>query len=335
MRTISLSKIEISDSPFEERKVDNLITVPAMDLKFAAPANPNDALEDMLKKVHSWRGGGFTVLVATGTQAQSQRLLAFFEKSQLTAQMIKESDHEIAAWVAEQRENVNLIHIIPRALNESLRLTDEQIIFLRDEDFFGKKQNRRREYKQTGTLQERTNTLAFADLKPGDSIVHVQHGIGTYEGLKVMQIGGVDAEFITLSYKDNDKLYLPIYRIGQITKYSGPKGEHLMDKLGGTGWAKTKIRVRGHLRELAAELLQLYAKRSQVHRPPFPSNDDDFSKFEGSFPYDETNDQLRAVDDIVKDMTSDKPMDRLVCGDRRFGKTEVAMRAGVQGDRRS
>ena len=330
VRTISLSKIVIHDSPFEEQQIENRITVPALDLRFALNGSPSEVLEEMLKKVHGWRETGYTVLVAAGTMAQSQRLLAFFEKSRFTAKLVPESDHEIANWVEEQSENENLVHVIPHSLDESLRLTDEKLIFLRDEDFFGKKQSRRREYKQTGTLQERTGGLQFTDLKPGDSVVHVQHGIGIYEGLKVMPIGGVDAEFIALSYKDGDKLYLPIYRIGQITKYSGPKGDSLLDKLGGIQWAKTKVRVRNHLRELAAELLQLYAKRSQITRDPFPQNDDDFAKFEGAFPYDETNDQLRAVDDIVGDMTSDKPMDRLVCGDVGFGKTEVAMRAAFK-----
>jgi transcription-repair coupling factor (superfamily II helicase) len=328
-QTISLSKIEVSDSPFTEKSTDNRITVPAMDVRLGGQTTGDaaNALGDALSKVHAWRESGLTVFVAAGTHAQSQRLLAFFEKSRFHARLVPDEDYGFTEWVREQNEDSEMIHIIPRSLGESLRLQDESLVFLRDEDFFGKKQQRRREYKSTGTLAERTHSMSFGDLKPGDAIVHEQHGIGIYEGLKVMPIGGVDAEFIALAYKDGDKLYLPIYRIGQIKKYSGPRGEHLIDKLGGTQWAKVKIKVRGHLRELAAELLQLYAKRSQVHRPPFPENDSDFSKFEAAFPYDETDDQLKAVDDIVGDMTSDRPMDRLVCGDVGFGKTEVAMRA--------
>lgn len=332
-RTIAFSKIEIHDSPFEETTIDNRITVPASELRFAGGATPSETLEEMLGKVHQWRETGFTVLVAAATVAQSQRLLAFFEKSRFTAQLIKEGDYDFAGWTEQQRENEALLHVIPRSLDESLRLNDENLIFLRDEDFFGAKAARkqqRREHKKSGTLQERANALQFADLNVGDAVVHEQHGIGIYDGLKVLAVAGVESEFIALSYKEGDKLYLPIYRIGQITKYSGPRGEHMIDKLGGTQWGKTKIKVRNQLRELAAELLQLYAKRSQAHREPFPRNDDDFAKFEGSFPYDETDDQLRAVDDIVGDMTSDKPMDRLVCGDVGFGKTEVAMRAAFK-----
>lgn len=327
---IVFSKIEYQDHPFDQTEPENKIALPVMELKFPPVPAGTDALSAMLDRVHGWRETGFSVLIAAGTQAQSQRLIAFFQKSHLQVRVVGEADYAIGRWLEDQEHDANLIHLISRGAGESLRLNDERLVILRDEDFFGKKQHRRREHKTTGTLENRAGALSFQDLKPGDAIVHVLHGIGIYEGLKVMPIAGIDAEYITLSYKDGDKLYLPIYRIGQIQKYSGPRSEHLIDKLGGTQWQKTKIKVRTQLRELAVELLQLYAKRSQAHRPPFPVNDDDFTKFEGAFPYDETDDQLKAVDDIVGDMTSDKPMDRLVCGDVGFGKTEVAMRAAFK-----
>ncbi len=297
--------------------------------KGPSAANPAEQLDSMLGKVKAWREAGLTVLISAGTQAQTQRLGALFERGDLHFKTLTEDDYNVATWVEEQLQNPKLLHIIPRTISESLRITEEGLLFLRDEDFFGKKQ-RRQTYKNKGTLADRTHTLSFSDLNPGDAVVHILHGIGRYEGLKVMPIGGVDAEFITVAYKDGDKLYLPIYRINQIQKYTGPAGEGLMDKLGGTQWNKVKSRVRNHLREIAGDLLVLYAKRSQVRREPFPHNDADFAQFEAAFPYDETDDQLKAVDDIVADMTSDKPMDRLVCGDVGFGKTEVAMRAAFK-----
>lgn len=330
-RSIKLSKIEFSDKPHDDENDSPGVTYHVTDLKFPPPAsaNPNETMDDMVRRVRTWKETDFTVFIAAGTQAQSQRLAALFERSNLECVTVGEDDFDLATWEHEQRQREQLVHVVPRTLGESVRLNDEKIVFLRDEDFFGRKQ-RRRDYKAKGSLVERTHTLSFGDLNPGDAVVHVLHGIGVYEGLKVMPIGGIDAEFITVSYKDGDKLYLPIYRINQIQKYSGPAGEKLIDKLGGTQWQKVKGRVRNHLREIANDLLELYAKRSQIHRPPFPSNDDDFSKFEAAFPYDETDDQLKAVNDIVDDMTSDKPMDRLVCGDVGFGKTEVAMRAAFK-----
>lgn len=330
-RSFELSKIEFQESPLDRDATSTHLTFPVLELKFPPPssANPMDALDGMLERVRAWKKAGSAVFVTAGTQAQTQRLTALFDRGELTARTVADDDTSLSNWVEAQAADANLVHIIPRTTTESLRFNEEGLVFLRDEDFFGKKQ-RRQAYKQKGSIVERTHTLSFGDLNPGDAVVHVLHGIGVYEGLKVMPINGIDAEFITVSYKDGDKLYLPIYRINQIQKYSGPAGEKLIDKLGGTQWTKVKSRVRNALREIASDLLQLYAKRSQVHREPFPSNDEEFSQFEAAFPYDETDDQLKSVNDIVNDMTSDKPMDRLVCGDVGFGKTEVAMRAAFK-----
>ncbi|HVK60329.1 MAG TPA: CarD family transcriptional regulator, partial [Bdellovibrionales bacterium] len=328
VQTLSFSKIEVQDAPHAGSEEGVRVTFPSLEVKLP-PTTQVDSFEEILKRIHSWREQGFAVFVAAGTQAQAQRLSALLERGDFHPTTVGETDGSFESWRETQQQSRDLIHIVPRSLRESLRLNEEQIIFLRDEDFFGRKQ-KRRDYKQKGSLVERTHAMNFGDLKPGDAVVHILHGIGTYEGLKVMPIGGVDAEFITLSYKDGDKLYLPIYRINQIQKYSGPGGERLIDKLGGTQWQKVTGRVRNHLREIASDLLDLYAKRSQVHRPPFPKNDEDFAKFEAAFPYDETDDQLKAVDDIVGDMTNERPMDRLVCGDVGFGKTEVAMRAAFK-----
>ncbi len=280
-------------------------------------------------RVRSWRAEKNLVFITASTQAQAKRLELLFEKLELLPVLVSEEVFDFSSMAQAQKENLQLIHIIERVNDQSLRFADENIIFLRDEDFFGKKQ-RKREHKTKGSLETRAGTLSFSDLNVGDRLVHILHGIGVYEGLKVMPIAGIDAEFIQISYKDGDKLYLPIYRINQINRYGGPGGEALLDKLGGTGWQKTKVKVKNHLREIAGDLLELYAKRAQMHRPPFPPNDSDYSDFEAAFPYDETDDQLKAVRDLLADMTSDKPMDRLICGDVGFGKTEVAIRAAFK-----
>lgn len=278
------------------------------------------------KKFHEWRNVGNAVVVAVTTHAQAQRLQLLFEKSELKALLVGADGFAWEQYLEEQRRDPNLIHIINRPLGESLRYQDENLVLLREEDLFGLKRPRA-EYKSSGTLEQRAHAFNFGDLKTGDLIVHKLHGIGVYEGLKVMPIQGLDAEFIQLKYKDNDRLYLPVYRVHQIQKYSGPSSPALVDKLGGTGWEKTKTKVRAHLRDVAAELLQIYAQRSVAERSPFALPDADFASFEATFPYTETDDQLRAIHDVIKDLQKPHPMDRLICGDVGFGKTEVAMRA--------
>lgn len=233
-----------------------------------------------------------------------------------------ENDYFWDTWLHSKDRAVLLI---PRGLDESALLAEEEVLILQEEDLLGKRQ--RKKTSAVADFQKQAKRLNFGDLKPGDYVVHVKHGIGLYDGLQVMNIGGVQSEFIQVSYKDKDKLYLPVYRINQLQKYSSGVLQVGLDKLGGQAWEKTKTKVRGHLRDLASDLLKLYAQRAELTRESFVWDEGDLIKFERGFPYEETDDQLRAIDDLMKDFRSNKPMDRLICGDVGFGKTEVAMRA--------
>lgn len=277
------------------------------------------------QKFNQWADHGFRVLVAARSVSQSERLRILFEKLDLPYRLVHADDNNWEEWTQSQKGQAP-VTLIPKALPESLRLPEEHVIFLREEDLLGKK-SRLRETKSSDEFSKKAKRLSFGELQPGDCIVHVQHGIGVYDGLKVMNIGGIDSEFIQISYKDKDKLYLPVYRVGQLQKYSGHASTALLDKLGGTGWEKTKTKVKGAIRDLASELLALYAKRAELHRPAHAVHDSALRSFELAFPFDETEDQMRAINDLLKDFRSTKPLDRLICGDVGFGKTEVAMRA--------
>jgi transcription-repair coupling factor (superfamily II helicase) len=281
------------------------------------------ALQNKLKQ---WKGDNYRIFVSLRNATQAQRLKNYFEHMDFEFRQIAADDHRWDTLISDQNRDPKIIHFLLRPCFESLRIEDEKIIFLREEDFFGKK-SRVSSQSATDEFQKQAKRLNFGDLKPGDLVVHIKHGIGQYEGLKVMPVDGIDSEFIQLSYKEKDKLYLPVYRVGQLQKYSGAAGAIPLDKLGGTSWEKTKIKVKGHLKDIASELLALYAKRAEIQRPPFKLSDAEIQKFEHDFPYEETEDQQRSIQDIYKDMKSTKPMDRLVCGDVGFGKTEVAMRA--------
>ncbi len=329
-QVLSLTKVRVGDESMDEGHA--ILPISTFDLKEVAStarqfATQASELSDFLnRKIREWKNLNYAVFVSVSTQTQAQRLRLILERSEINAVLVDENAYEWDQWLRLQREQRNLIHIVERPVGESLRYSDEHFILLREEDLFGNKRATR-EYKSSGTLEQRAHAFNFGELKVGDLIVHKIHGIGIYEGLKVMPIQGIAAEFIQIKYKDNDRLYLPVYRVHQIQKYSGPSTGALVDKLGGPGWEKTKSKVRSHLRDLAAELLDIYAKRSVAERPVFSSPNEDYFAFEATFPYQETEDQLRAVRDVLSDLQKPRPMDRLICGDVGFGKTEIAMRA--------
>lgn len=283
-----------------------------------------EAADSKLKK---WKAEGYRILIGVKNQSYIERLRLMLEKMNFTTERRVDDEYKWDTWLQEQDRDANLIHIIPRQLLQSLRLDEEKIIFIKDEDFWGKKQRVSKESSASQDFQKQARRLSFGDLKPGDLVVHIKHGIGVYEGLKIMPINGIDSEFIQVGYKDKDKLYLPVYRVGQLQKFSGGATTTVLDKLGGTGWEKTKTKVKSALKDIASDLLKLYAKRAELHRPPFKWKPDEITAFENSFPYEETQDQIRAIYDIARDLDGTRPMDRLVCGDVGFGKTEVAMRA--------
>ncbi len=278
--------------------------------------------EAFKKKIRAYHENGSRIWITHKNASSLQKVHFALQKMGFEFQDASENEFLWNSWFHSDHKKIILI---PRSLDESLLLSEENLVLLQEEDLLGKKQ--RKKSDAVSDFQKKAKRLNFGDLKPGDYVVHVKHGIGLYEGLQIMNIGGIETEFIQVSYKDKDKLYLPVYRVNQLQKYSGAAATIGLDKLGGVGWEKTKTKVRGHLRDLASDLLKLYALRSELHRPAWAWDEGDLLKFEKGFPYEETDDQLRAIDDLVKDFTSSKPMDRLICGDVGFGKTEVAMRA--------
>lgn len=174
----------------------------------------------------------------------------------------------------------------------------------------------------------RTDLLTIEDLKADDLVVHVEHGIGRYKGLVKLKLNGSTNDFLLIVYKENDKLYLPVDRMGLIQKYMGVDGiAPVLNKLGGKTWDRVKDKVKKSTEKIAGELLNLYAQRKTREGFAFENVDAYYHEFESGFPYEETEDQKRAIDHVLEDMMKSVPMDRLVCGDVGYGKTEVALRA--------
>lgn len=300
VQKIVLSRLRVEDgaSPGEAAAPDH-IHYSTTSLVFPPASLPEKTLDFVRARLQS----GDQIWISCQTENQTQR---------------------IRSLLGDLHPQVGLL---ASPLSESLRSPEDSLCLLRESDFLGPKKRRSNEPSSSKTAE---SILTFSDLKSGDLVVHKQHGVGQYEGLKLMELQGIQAEFIQIRYKNDDRLYLPVYRIGQIQKYATGGLERSLDQLGGSSWAKAQIKVKSHLRDVADELLRLYAQRAQVTRAPFKAPGSEYQRFEDLFPYSETQDQLRAVSDIVKDLTSTRPMDRIVCGDVGFGKTEVAMRAAFK-----
>src|ERR1700758_1511314 len=171
----------------------------------------------------------------------------------------------------------------------------------------------------------------FRDLQVGDYVVHVEHGIGQYQGLKEINQGEGNAEFMLLEYAEGARLYVPLTRLDLIQKYRSSEGvKPALSHLGTQAWAKTKARVRKAMQDMTEELLKLYAQRKMAEGHAFPSGNEFVREFEDAFEFSETEDQAQAIADVMRDMESSLPMDRLLCGDVGYGKTEVAMRAAFK-----
>ncbi|MGD8567645.1 MAG: transcription-repair coupling factor [Gammaproteobacteria bacterium] len=222
-------------------------------------------------------------------------------------------------------KDTHAITIAP--LEKGLLLEDGSLAVIAEPQIFGEQvlQQRRRKAKQRDPDLIIKNLV---ELEEGSPVVHEDHGVGRYMGLQKINAGGVEQEYLTLLYADNDKLYVPVSSLHLISRYTGASPEAApLHKLGGTQWEKAKRKARERVRDVAAELLDIYARREARAGHKYKIERDPYQSFVSAFPFEETPDQVDAIQGVISDMQSEKPMDRLVCGDVGFGKTEVAMRA--------
>jgi transcription-repair coupling factor (superfamily II helicase) len=220
-----------------------------------------------------------------------------------------------------------MLRILPGRLSSGFVWEKESVAIITEKEMFGPK--RRRSKPEAPCLK--TGLIAFEDLKEGDLTVHIEHGIGRYDGLVKLELNHYVNDFILIKYQGNDRLYLPVDRLHNLQKYRGVEGVvPRLDRLGGRSWERVKEKVKKSVEKTAKDLLQLYAWRKVQKGFAFSADDAYFEQFEMAFEYEETPDQARCIDEVLADMERETPMDRLVCGDVGYGKTEVAMRAAFK-----
>ncbi len=241
--------------------------------------------------------------------------------------LLKDRDIESIYTKKVEKLEKGKIIITTGVLSSGFEAYDLDLIVVSSEDFFTsipvKKKKVAKDFKEA-------EKVVFADLRIGDYVVHQTHGIGQYIGVNTINADNVIKDYIKIRYKDDDILYVPTTNMDSIRKYIGSEGVPKIHKLGGKDWSKVKTRVKNNLREVARELIELYAKREKISGHAFGKDTDWQKQFEENFEYVETDDQLRCIEEVKKDMEQPKPMDRLLCGDVGYGKTEVAIRAAFK-----
>ncbi|MBU0673547.1 MAG: transcription-repair coupling factor [Proteobacteria bacterium] len=279
-------------------------------------------LAPLAGKIANWLDHGEQVLMTCRSKRHSAQIIEFLEQHQLTCTRVS---CPITTKTFEQSAGSLLISDDP--ITRGFDFPEEGLHVLSEAELFGEKKLTKR---RSGNLPT-TESITFAELTSGDVVVHQTHGLGTYEGLVTMTINDVVGDYLQLTYLNGDKLYVPIDRLNIVHKYQGLSDQQpRLDKLGGTSWASAKEKVKEAVWKVAQELLDLYARRQLITGHCFSGPDQMYHELEESFPYDETPGQLKAINEVIDDLTSEKVMDRLVCGDVGYGKTEVAIRAAFK-----
>ena len=280
----------------------------------------NNSFEQLVKDLKRYQKKDYRILVVSPSVTRAKRLAEDMRDNGLTVTYDKKPSKEMAP---------GQIVITPGKLKSGVEYPETKWVLISESDIFsGRKEKRRKKAAFKGKGEKIKN---FADISIGDYVVHEKHGVGIYRGIEKITVNNVEKDYISIEYKGGDNLFILASALDQIAKYASANAKKpRLNKLGGNEWKKTTKRVKGQVRETAKELVELYAVR-QAKEGYVCEKDTVWQKeFEEMFPYEETQDQLNAIEDVKRDMESTKIMDRLICGDVGYGKTEVAIRAAFK-----
>jgi transcription-repair coupling factor (superfamily II helicase) len=285
----------------------------------------DELVQPLLAALARYRDEGWRVAIACDSASRSERLAALLGASGVTTTTAPRGLESLRRLPPGGPPA-----LVRGLLSAGFGLPEQRLALIGEDEIFGPRRHGASQQQAAARRAHKALLGAssdFSTLAAGDHLVHQVHGVGRYEGLKKLPVGGTLIDFLQLTY-DGGNLYLPVYRLSELTRYVGAEGHKpRLDKLGGVTWERARRKVASEVRALAEGLLQLYAQRAALPGHAFPPGDAMFAEFEATFEFDETPDQARAIGDVLADMEQPRPMDRLVCGDVGYGKTEVALRA--------
>ena len=316
-----IEQLAIGESSPDVRSADLQLgpTRPVLDIPCQPAVEFRGRIQEWIAEVKRMRERGDTVVFVAGSEGRAERTAELLAEYGLRGVLIDRTDELL---------NVTM-HIAVGQLSKGFRLPGAALQVIAEPDVFEEERTKVERKGDRDRSIAKTFLSDLRDLKIDDLVVHVDHGIGRFVGLKQIGVGDSMQEFMELRYAGEDKLFVPVERLDLVQKYSGTARPPL-DKLGGTSWERTKTRVKKAMRDMAEELLKLYAARKAVPGHAFSPDSHWQREFEDAFQWDLTIDQANAITDIKRDMESPTPMDRLLCGDVGYGKTEVAMRAAFK-----
>ncbi len=278
----------------------------------------HNKIEILADELKHFKYRGYKTIILSGTKERGVRLAQSLLESDIECSYVDDSSREIKS---------GQVFITSGSISRGFEYSNLKFAIISDKEVFGT-------YKKTRPTKTRKDTAkiaSFTDLNIGDYVVHESHGIGKYIGVEQLTVQGVRKDYLAVKYSGEDKLYVPIDQMNLIQKYIGSDTvQPKVNKLGSSEWAKTKTKVKKAIEDMASDLVKLYAARQTVKGYKFSSDTPWQKQFEDAFSYEETDDQLRCIEEIKIDMEKDRPMDRLLCGDVGYGKTEVALRAAFK-----
>ena len=281
----------------------------------------NNSFEQLVKDLEKYKKQKYRMIILSPSTTRSKRLAEDIYKAGLPAVVLPELNRELVAGE---------IIVSPGKLKRGFEYPDFGLMVASETDIFSARARKKNKINQHKVFSGQ-KISSFMELNVGDYVVHEKHGLGIYRGIEQIDVDGIGKDFISIEYKGGSNLFIPATQLDLIQKYASATAKApKLNKLGGTEWEKTRKQVQTHVKKLAYDLVQLYATRQS--KKGFAYSEDTVwqKEFEELFPYEETDDQLRAIDAVKKDMESTKIMDRLICGDVGYGKTEVAIRAAFK-----